>query len=110
MRKAAAAGRATSPGMPFICAYQNAAKPSSTHPTPTTAQKRDFARAGVYGIALIVTFMVSSAVSGFASSMAAAEPPEHLVKLVAARETATAEERGHYAYTQTVRLQELDTH
>src|SRR2546426_188916 len=98
-----AAGRATSPGMPFICAYQNAAKPSTTHPTPTTAQKRDFARAGVYGIALIVTFTLSSVVS----SIAAAEPPEHLAKLVAARETATAEERGHYAYTQTVRLQEL---
>src|SRR3954466_3734483 len=98
MRKAAAAGRATSPGMPFNCAYQNAAMPSSTHPTPTTARKRDSARAGVYGIALIVTFAFPSAVL----SMAAAEPPDHLAKLVAAREPAPAEEPGLYAYTQTV--------
>ncbi len=38
----------------------------------------------------------------------AAEPPANLAKRVAARETATSEERSHYAYTQSVRFQELD--
>ncbi|MEP6715007.1 MAG: hypothetical protein ABJC09_05510 [Terriglobia bacterium] len=38
----------------------------------------------------------------------AAEPPGNLAKRVAQRETETSEERNHYAYTQFVRLQELD--
>lgn len=38
-----------------------------------------------------------------------AEPPANLAKRIAARESATAEERSHYAYTQSVRLQELDS-
>jgi hypothetical protein len=41
-------------------------------------------------------------------SLRAAEPPANLAKRVAQRETETAEERSHYAYTQLVRLQELD--
>jgi hypothetical protein len=56
----------------------------------------------VYGIGLIVTF-------GALTLLRAAEPPEHLARLVAARETATAEERSHYTYAQSVRLQEMDT-
>ena len=56
----------------------------------------------MYGIGLIVTF-------GALTLLRAAEPPEHLARLVAARETATAEERSHYTYTQSVRLQEMDT-
>jgi hypothetical protein len=40
----------------------------------------------------------------------AAEPPADLAKRVAHRESETAEERRQYAYTQSVRLQELDTH
>lgn len=84
--------------MPFICAYMNAAMLSKTHPTPTTARNR----AGEYGIALMLTFV--------ACSQSAAEPPGNLAKLVAARETATAEERAHYAFTQTFRLQEMDSH
>jgi hypothetical protein len=39
----------------------------------------------------------------------ATDPPENLAKRVAQRETETAEERSHYAYTQSVRLQELDS-
>jgi hypothetical protein len=39
----------------------------------------------------------------------AAEPPADLAKRVAHRESETAEERRQYAYTQSVRLQELDT-
>ncbi|HWF08168.1 MAG TPA: hypothetical protein VG297_06880 [Bryobacteraceae bacterium] len=38
----------------------------------------------------------------------AAEPPADLAKRVAHRESETAEERRHYAYTQSVLLQELD--
>jgi hypothetical protein len=39
---------------------------------------------------------------------AGSDPPPNLAKRVAQREAATAEERSHYAYTQSVRLQELD--
>jgi hypothetical protein len=83
--------------MLFMPAYTNAATPSTNHPTPTTAQKR----LGVYGIGVMIALL-----AGF--PLPAAEPPANLAKRVAARETATAEERGHYAYTQAVRLQELD--
>ncbi len=41
-------------------------------------------------------------------SLLAKEPPPDLAKRVAHRETQTAIERSHYAYTQSVRLQELD--
>ena len=40
--------------------------------------------------------------------MRAAEPPADLAKRVAHRESETAEERRHYAYRQSVRLQEID--
>ena len=82
--------------MPFIRAYATAANASTNHPTPTTARKRP----GEYGIAVMIAFS--------AFSLGAAEPPANLAKLVAARETSTAEERSHYTYTQSVRLQELD--
>ncbi len=42
--------------------------------------------------------------------MRAADPPPDLARRVAHRESETAEERRHYAYTQSVRLQELDGH
>jgi hypothetical protein len=38
----------------------------------------------------------------------AADPPANIAKRVAQRESETAEERNHYAYTQSVRLQEMD--
>lgn len=37
----------------------------------------------------------------------AAEPPSNIAKRVAHRETETAEERSHYAYTQSVQLNEM---
>jgi hypothetical protein len=43
-----------------------------------------------------------------AYGLGAADPPANFAKRVAQRETETAAERSHYAYTQSVRLQELD--
>ena len=43
-----------------------------------------------------------------ASLCAHADPPPDLAKRVAHRESETAEERRQYAYTQSVRLQEID--
>ncbi len=40
--------------------------------------------------------------------VSAVDPPANIAKRVAQRETETADARGHYAYTQSVRLQELD--
>jgi hypothetical protein len=45
---------------------------------------------------------------GFALPVLASDPPPNLAKRVAQRETETAEERSHYSYTQSMRLQELD--
>jgi hypothetical protein len=44
----------------------------------------------------------------FVMPVRALEPPADLAKRVAHRESETAEERRHYAYTQSVKLQELD--
>ena len=79
-------------------AYTKAAVPSSNHPTLTAARKRP----GEFGIAAIIAFACILPVF-------AADPPAGLAKRIAQRETETAEERSHYAYTQSVRLQELDT-
>jgi hypothetical protein len=84
--------------MLFMPAYMKAARLSTNHPAPTTAQKR----LGEYGIAVIIAFLL-------VCPAFAADPPANLAKRVAARESATAEERRHYAYTQSVRLQELDS-
>jgi hypothetical protein len=78
-------------------AYTHAARPSSTHPTLTAARKRP----GEFGIAAIIAFMAILPVR-------ADGPPPNLARRVAQRETETAEERSHYTYAQTVRLQELD--
>jgi hypothetical protein len=83
--------------MAFMRAYINAGSPSATPPTLTAARKRP----GEFGIAVIIAF-------GAVLSLNAAEPPPNLAKRVAQRETETAEERGHYTYTQSVRLQEMD--
>ncbi len=48
--------------------------------------------------------MIALAFTGF---LGAADPPRDLAKRVARRETATAEARNHYAYTQSVNLQEF---
>ena len=83
--------------MPFMRAYTNAARPSDTQPTLTAARKRP----GGFGIAAIIAL-------ASILPICAAEPPANLAKRVAQRETETAEERSHYAFTQFVRLQELD--
>lgn len=80
-------------------AYNNAANPSSIHPAPSTALKRP----SEFCIAVIITF------TSLAASLCAAEPPPDLAKRVAHRESQTAAERAQYAYTQSFRLQELDT-
>ncbi len=41
-------------------------------------------------------------------ALLAADPPGNIAKRVAQRESETADERSHYAYTQSVRLLELD--
>jgi hypothetical protein len=96
-------GRAAHAGMPFMRAYTNAANPSNTHPALTAAPKLPGERRpGESGIAVIIALAA-------ALPLLAADPPANLAKRVAQRETETAEERSHYTYTQTVRLQELDT-
>src|SRR5215469_4343623 len=99
MRNAAAIGTAAHAGMPFMRAYTTAADPRATQPTPTAAPKR----ASEFGIAAIIAF--AAIFPAFAS-----DPPANLAKHVAQRESETAEERSHYAYTQSVWLQELDPH
>ncbi len=44
-----------------------------------------------------------------AADLQAADPPPNLARLVAHRESETVAERRQYAYTQSVRLQEMDT-
>jgi hypothetical protein len=78
-------------------AYTIAADPSSTHPIKTAARKRP----GEFSIAAIIALAAILPAFG-------AEPPPNLAKRVAQRETQTAEERSHYAYTQSIQLRELD--
>jgi hypothetical protein len=80
-------------------AYIHAPNPSNAQPAPRTARKRP----SEFGIAVIIALAVCSLVR-------AGDPPADLVKRVAHRESETAEERRQYAYTQSVRIQELDTH
>jgi hypothetical protein len=79
-------------------AYMTAASARRIQPTSTVAVKR---RAGF--IAVMITL-------GCGTALWAADPPGNIAKRVAQRESETAEERSHYAYTQSVRLQELDGH
>jgi hypothetical protein len=73
-------------------------------PAPVTAASRTRAsRPGEFVIAVIIAF------TG-ALPLSAADPPPDLARRVAHRESETVEERRHYAYTQSVRLQELDGH
>jgi hypothetical protein len=52
--------------------------------------------------------IIAAIITSGAPPVRAADPPGNLAKRVAQRETETADERSHYAYTQSVRLQELD--
>ena len=113
MRKAAAIGSAAHPGMLFMRAYENAPKPSSNHPAPnmpTSLCPASLARAsrpGEFGIAVMIAL---ACLGPLPTPLYAKDPPPDLAKRVAHRESETAEERRQYAYTQSVRLQEIDGH
>lgn len=85
-------------------AYIHAPKASNNHPAPraTTSPARVW-RPGEFGIAVMI------ALTGLVA-LRAAEPPADLAKRVAHRESETAEERRQYAYTQSVKLEEIDGH
>ncbi len=104
MRKAAAIGNAAHAGMAFQRAYAHPAAASAIHPAVTHASHAR-TRPGVCGIAVIIAFGLLTSVP---APLAAKDPPADLAKRVARRETETEAERSHYAYTQSVRLQELD--
>lgn len=97
-------GSAAQPGMAIRRAYSHAANANTTHPAVThTSHGRT--RAGVCGIAVMIAL---GFLTLFPASLTAKDPPPNLAKRVAHRETETEAERSHYAYTQSVRLQELD--
>ena len=118
MIKAAAIGSAAHAGTAFQCAYSHAAKASTAQPAITLASQAR-TRPGVFlsllahngppacafGIAVIIAFGL---LTSFASPLEAKDPPPDLARRVSHRETETEAERSHYAYTQSVRLQELD--
>jgi hypothetical protein len=62
-------------------------------------------RPGVFGIAVMITL---GCLVPLSAPLSAKDPPPDLAKRVAHRESETAAERRQYAYTQSVRLQELD--
>jgi len=83
-------------------AYIHAAAPRTIQPAPVTAASRTREwRPGDFVIAVIIAFTCSAPLHG-------ADPPPDLARRVAHRESETAEERRHYAYAQSVRLEELD--
>lgn len=72
-----------------------------TQPITTANQ---YPRRAPFSVAVAVMLQIIAAVPA-----RAADPPANLAKLVAHRESETAHERSQYAYTQTMRLQELDS-
>lgn len=85
-------------------AYIHAPNPSNTQPAPSAAASLTRApRPGEFVIAVIIALTCLT-------PLRAADPPPDLAKRVAHRESETAEERRHYAYTQSVRLAEIDGH
>jgi hypothetical protein len=62
-------------------------------------------RPGEFGIAVMIAL---GCLAPLCASLKAMEPPADLAKRVAHRESETAAERRQYAYTQSVRLQEID--
>src|SRR6202167_6005947 len=102
MRNAAATGRAAHPGMLLMRANIHAPSASSNHPAPSAAASgARMPRPGEFGIAVMIALACLAPLS-------AKDPPPDLAKRVAHRESEAAEERRQYAYTQSVRLQELD--
>lgn len=91
--------------MLFMRAYNHAPNPSNSQATPSkstpAASPTRRSRPGESVIAVIIAFTCSA-------PLHAADPPPDLAKRVAHRESETAAERQHYAYTQSLRLQEID--
>jgi hypothetical protein len=86
----------------FMRAYSDAPSPSSIHAAASaTAGLTRAPRPGEIVIAVIIALTLIV-------PMRAADPPPDLAKRVAHRESETTEERRHYAYRQSVLLQELD--
>jgi hypothetical protein len=102
MRKAAPTGIAAHAGMAVMRAYIHAAATSSSQPAPRAAASPARLRPpGELGIAVIIAFACIA-------PLGAAEPPTDLARRVAHRESEAAAERRQYAYTQSVRLREID--
>src|SRR5258708_39845852 len=106
MRNAAATGRAAHPEMPLMRAYSHAPAVSNNHPAPSAAASPARGpRPGEFGIAVMIAL---ACFAPLCAPLQAGDPPPDLAKRVAHRESETAEERRQYAYTQSVRLQEID--
>src|SRR5580700_4698513 len=102
MRNAAATGRAVQSGMPRMRAYTQAPNPNRNQPAPSShASEARMPRWGEFGIAVMIALACLA-------PLYAGDPPADLVKRVAHRESETADARRQYAYTQSVRLQEID--
>lgn len=114
MRNAAATGSAAHSGMLFMRAYIHAANPSSNQPAPSVfanasrpASEARWPRPGEFAIAVMIALGFPVL---FCVPLWAKDPPADLAKRVSHRESETASERRQYAYTQSVRLQEMDGH
>src|ERR1035438_7824579 len=109
MKNAAATGRAAHPEMLLMRANIHAPTASSNHPKPSVPmirpRPRIRPRPGEFGIAVIIAL---GCLGSLSVPLLAKDPPPDLAKRVAHRESETAEERRQYAYTQSVRLQELN--
>src|SRR5580698_3921095 len=99
MRNAAATGRAVHSGMPRMRAYIHAPDPRRNQPAPSSHASE--ARRCELGIAVMIAL-------AWLAPLYAGDPPADLAKRVAHRESETADARRQYAYTQSVRLQEID--
>ena len=88
-------------GTCLACAKPHATAPSTTHPITTAIRKPVSDRCTVV--------ILATALLLYPLRFPAAEaPPADLIKRIAHHEAETVEERGNYAYRQTVRLTELN--
>src|ERR1700722_1186140 len=99
MRNAAATGRAVHSGMPRMRAYIHAPDPRRNQPAPSSHASE--ARRCELGIAVMIAL-------AWLAPLYAGDPPADLAKRGAHRESEDADARRQYAYTQSVRLAEID--
>src|SRR3954454_5167253 len=103
-RNAAMIGIAIPTAMSFMRAYTTPAATIANQPAATVYRYgRRLSCAGA-GMAFAIIF------TGAVCILSAQDPPPGLARKVAHRESETQAERNQYAYRQTVRLQELDSH